>query len=105
MAEPSWPSFVANGVLPFLRNGHMRPVVIAILGHFAVALALPILAFARSGRPEDGAVLFLFVAVTAFPALAEWSIERRPGTFTACVAGAWVGAAAISAWGWQTGVI
>lgn len=102
---PEWSPWVVRWVFPFLRNPHLRPVVIAILGHVGVAVALPILAFARSGRSDDGAVLFAVVAVTLFPAMSEWWIERRAGPLTACVVVAWIFGGAIAAWGYSSGVL
>lgn len=102
---PRWPGPVENWVLPFLRNGHLRPVVIAILGHVAILMALPLLATWRTGRPDEGAVLFLLVMLTGLPMWSEWRIERRAGPFTACVLSAWAGAVIIAIWGARTGVL
>ncbi len=101
----SWPPFVDKWVFPFLRNGHLRPVVIAIVGHFSVAIALPVLAAVRSGTQRDFSVVFVVAAVTWFPAFSEWWIDRRLGPVTACVVGAWAGAAVIAAWGLKSGVL
>jgi hypothetical protein len=96
---------VERWVLPFLHNGHLRPVVIAILGHVGLAIALPLLAFARSGRSDDGAVLLGVAALTWLPAFAEWRIERRAGAMTVVVLGAWFFGLIIAAWGWSSGVL
>ena len=70
-APPEWPSFVKNFVFPFLHNTALRPVLIAMLGHVALLLALVILRVLDGFLLEDLSMLFLSVAVSAFPIIEQ----------------------------------
>ncbi len=89
-APPEWPLFVRNFVFPFLHSGPLRPVLIAMLGHVGLLLALTILRALDGFLLEDVAMMFLCVAVSAFPIIEELRIDRRLGAVAATVAVAWV---------------
>ena len=88
-APPEWPPFVRDFVLPFLHSTALRPVLIAILGHVALLWALTMLRVLDGPRLEDLSLVFLGVAVSAFPIIEELRIDRRPGAVTASVVASW----------------
>lgn len=89
-ARPEWPMWVRTFVLPFLQSAPLRPVLIAMLGHVALLLALTILRVFDGFRLEDVSMLFLCVAVSAFPIIEELRIDRRPGAVAGTVVASWV---------------
>jgi hypothetical protein len=103
--RPEWPSFVRDFVFPFLHSEPLRPVLIAMLGHVALAWALVILRVADGFYPENLASLFVCVALSGAPIFEELRIERRPRALTATVLVSWVmGFAVAGAMRW-TGVM
>ena len=88
--RPEWSPFVRDFVFPFLHSEPLRPVLIAMLGHVALAWALAILRVADGFFPEDIAMLFMCVAISGAPIFEELRIERRPRAITATVAVSWV---------------
>lgn len=100
VAEPpsGYPPAVERWVLPFVRESALLPVLIAIIGHFAIALA-PLLLWAVRGRSPLGAVgVVIFLALSWEIASLDLKARRRPAALCVVVGSVWA-LAALAAWG------
>ncbi len=82
--EPSgYPLWVEQFALPFVRDFGLFPVLVAIVGHFAVALA-PLLLWVFRGHSPVGALGLLIVAIGSWEVISlDLHAVGRPGRLSA----------------------
>lgn len=94
---PRWPEWIEQSAMPYLRDPALRPVLVAVLGHVAVALA-PLLLYAWRNGSVAAAGASVVVAVASVGAIGfEVARFRRPGGVTVSVLATWA-ASMLVAW-------
>jgi hypothetical protein len=103
--DTAWPPFLAEWVLPYLREPALMPVLLALLGHVVVVLAPLMLAVWRVHSVEAALLLLLVAGGSVFPLRWECLDEGRPGGVSATVVLTWLASVAAAYFGDRTGVL
>ncbi len=93
--DAGWPPFVAQWVLPYVRDSMLWPVLLALLGHLWVALGGLMVSSVRDGDNRAQRWLVGVAVLSLVPIATELRAIRRPGGLTVVVVGSWVLAAII----------
>lgn len=92
-----YPPRVEQWALPFVQDFGLLPVLIAIIGHFSVAIS-PLLLWAVRGRNPAGAVGVLILLFLSWEVVSlDLKAVRRPARLSLVVASIW-GLAGLMAW-------
>jgi len=94
--DSPWPEWVNTWVMPYILEEALWPVLVAFLGHVIVAIAPMLLYVVRDRSVAAGALLFVMLALTAYPPLVEVRALRRPGAVTVVFVLIWCGSALIA---------
>jgi len=101
----AWPPFIAQWVLPYLKEPTLLPVTLALLGHVVVVLAPLMLMLWRVGSLWAAVLLIAAAALSSFPIRWEWLDEGGPRGVSAVVVLTWLASVAAAVAGDHWGVL
>ncbi len=92
-----YPLWVERFVLPFVRDSSLLPILIAIIGHFSIALAPLLLWVFRAHNPVGAAALLGFLVLSVEVVSLDLKAARRPAGLSAVLFSTWA-LAGLFAW-------
>jgi len=101
----AWPPFLAQWVVPYLKEPSLWPVAMALLGHVVVVLAPLMLMVKRSGSWWAGAGLCVAAAVSAWAVRCEWLDDGGPRSVAVATACVWLLSVAAAWYGGNAGYL